>query len=134
MSHFTKVKTVIRDREFLCEALRQLHHEFREGENLVVRGYRGGTERADVVVDTGCQYDVGFQRQADQTYAAVADWSYGVHGNATARYRTDTWLAEVHQKCAHLSVRAKVIEMGHLIEEERVLPSGEIEIIICEPI
>lgn len=134
MSHFTKVKTVIRDQAVLCEALRQLHHQFREGENLTVRGYPGGAQTAQVVIDTGCNYDIGFQRQPDQTFDAVADWNYGVHRNAGQRYRTDTWLNEVHQKCAHLAILKLIEEKGWVTEENRVLASGEIELVICEPL
>jgi hypothetical protein len=134
MSHFTKVKTVIRDQEILCEALRQLHHQFRQGENLPVRGFLGGSETAQVVVNTGCSYDVGFQRQADQSFAAVADWDWGIRREAAARFQKDAFLAEVHQKCAHLRLRAEAVERGLIIEEERVLPNGEIELVLCERI
>jgi hypothetical protein len=134
MSHFAKVKTAIQDQAVLCEALRQLHHQFREGENLAVRGYAGSTQTAQVVLSTGCDYDIGFQRQSDQTFAAVADWDYGVHRNADQRYRTDAWLAEVHQKCAHLAVVNVAREKGWIIEEDRVLANGEIEVVVCQPI
>ena len=133
MSHFTKVKTVIRDQAILCEALRQLHHQFREGENLIVRGYMGGTQTAQVVLNTGCHYDIGFQRQPDQTFDAVADWAYGVHRNADQRYRTDAWLAEVHQKCAQIAVLEKIREQGCVTEENRVLENGEIEVVAYIP-
>ena len=64
----------------------------------------------------------------------MADWNYGVHCNAEPRYRTDDWLAEVHQKCAHLRVRAEALERGLIIEDEKVLPNGEIELVLCERI
>lgn len=133
MSHFTKVKTVIRDQVVLCEALRQLHHQFREGENLTVRGYLGGTERAQVIVDTGCRYDIGFQRQPDQTYAAVADWDWGIKREAAPRFHQDSFLAEVHQKCAEIAVLEKIKEEGWVKEEHRVLETGEIEVVAYIP-
>ena len=133
MSHFTTVKTVIRDQEVLCEALRQLHHQFRQGENEVVRGYQRGIERAQVVVETGCAYDIGFQRQADQAFAAVADWNWGIKREAAPRFQQDTFLAEVHQKCAHLALRQQVVEVGYAVEQERVLGNGEIEMVVYVP-
>jgi hypothetical protein len=133
MSHFTKLKTVIRDQAVLCEALRQLHHQFREGENLAVRGYPGATETAQVVVHTGCNYDIGFQRQSDQTFAAVADWDYGIRREAIPRFHKDAFLAEVHQKCAHLAVQEKARELGWIREEERVLANGDIEAVYVQP-
>ncbi|MBP8260986.1 MAG: DUF1257 domain-containing protein [Verrucomicrobia bacterium] len=134
MSHFTKVKTVIRDQAVLCEALRQLRHQFRAGENLVVRGYRGTQQTAQVVVNTGCEYDIGFQRQADRTFDAVADWDYGIRNQAASRFHQDNFLAEVHQKCAHLAVLETIKQKGWILEENRVLDTGEIEVVVCEPI
>jgi len=134
MSHFTKVRTVIRDQERLCEALRALHHEFRQGENLTVRGFMGNTQTAQVVVHTGCNYDIGFQRQSDGTYGAVADWDYGIRREAGPQFQQDRFLAEVNQRYAHLAVRQTAVERGFIVEEERVLPNGEIEIVVSEPI
>ena len=133
MSHFTKVKMVVRDQVVLGEALRQLHHQFREGENLTVRGYQGGTERAQVIVDTGCRYDIGFQRQPDQTFAAVSDWDWGIKREAAARFHQDTFLAEVHQKCAQIAVLQTIRDKGWVIEENRVLEQGEIEVVAYIP-
>lgn len=131
MSHFTTIKTLIREKNFLCEALRDLHYTFREGENLVIRGYANNTERAQVVVDTGCTYDIGFQRQADKTYAVCADW-WGVQRNSPIR--EDTFLRQLNQRYAYHAVKGQVKEQNYLIEEERVLENGEIEIVVCEPL
>src|SRR5262249_36432643 len=98
-----------------------------------VRGYQGGTQRAQVVVVTGTQYDIGFQRQADQAFDAVSDWDYGIRGQAEPRFQKDVFLAQVHQKCAHLTVRKQAQELGYTIEEERVLSNGEIELVVAVP-
>ncbi|OPZ98752.1 MAG: hypothetical protein BWY71_01176 [Planctomycetes bacterium ADurb.Bin412] len=134
MSHFTKVKTVIREREVLCEALRALHHRFREGERLIVNGYQDNTETAEVVVHTGCKYDIGFQRQRDGVYAAVADWNWGIRREAAPRFHQDAFLGEINQKYAHLNVRRQARIHGWPIEEERVLDDGTIEVVVCENI
>ena len=132
MSQFTTVKTVIRDRETLCAALRQLHHTFREGEQLSVRGYQGLTERAEVVVETGCAYDIGFRRETDQTYAAVADWDFGIVREAQPRFHRDTFLQQVNQAYARCGLVQQAKEHGYVIEEERVLASGVIELVVSE--
>jgi hypothetical protein len=134
MSHFTKVRTVIREQVQLCETLRQLHHQFREGERLTVNGYMSNTETAQVVVNTGCSYEIGFQRQANGTFDAVADWDWGIRREAAPRFQQDTFLSEVNQKYAHLNVLQEVRERGFVVEEERVLDNGEIELVVCEPI
>jgi hypothetical protein len=131
MSHFTRVKTVIRDQVMLEESLRQLHYNYRSGEDLVIRGYMGNRETAQVVIDTGCDYDIGFQHQNDQTFNVCADW-WGVEGKTSIKQ--ENFLNELNQTYAHQTVRKQVLEEGYIIEEERVLENGEIELVVSEPI
>jgi hypothetical protein len=129
MSHFTRVQTVIRDQVVLEDTLRQLHYQYQVGERLPIRGYQNNTEYGQVVIDTGSRYDIGFQRQADQTFAVCADW-WGVQGNTSIRQETFT--QELNRTYAHLTVKQQVLEQGLIIEEEKVLPNGEIELVVCE--
>lgn len=74
MSHFTRVKVRIRNREQLIAALKNLGHEVEEKSE--VRGWRGNTTTADVVVRMPDGYDVGFVRSSrGEDYQAVADWT-----------------------------------------------------------
>ena len=129
MSHFTRVQTVIRDTVLLQETLRQLHHRFQAGERVPIRGYQNNTDYGQVVIDTGSTYDIGFQRQADETYAVCTDW-WGVQGNTPLREQS--FLQEVTRTYAHLAVKRQVSLEGFIIEEERVLDNGEIELVVCE--
>ena len=129
MSHFTRVQTVIRDQALLEEALRQLHFQFQSGERVPVRGYQGNQEAAQVVIDTGSGYDIGFQRQADQSFAVCTDW-WGVRNHT--KLREESFLPELNRTYAHLAVKQQVIKQGLIIEEENILPNGEIELVVCE--
>jgi len=129
MSHFTRVQTVIRDQALLEETLRQLHYQFQAGERVPIRGYQGNQESGEVVIDTGSDYDIGFQRQADQSFAVCTDW-WGVRNKT--KLRQESFLQEVKRTYALLAVKQKVIEQGLIIEEENVLPNGEIELVVCE--
>jgi len=129
VSHFTRVQTVIRDQSLLEEALRQLNYQFQSGESVLVRGYQGNQESAQVVIDTGSDYDIGFQRQADQSFAVCTDW-WGVRNKT--KLRQESFLQEVNRTYAHLAVKRQVIEQGLIIEEENILPNGEIELVVCE--
>ena len=129
MSHFTSVQTVIRDRALLEETLRRLNYRFQAGESVPIRGYQGNQESGEVVVDTGSAYDIGFQRQADQSFAVCADW-WGVRNKT--KLREESFLQEINRTYAHLAVKRQVIEQGLIIEEENVLPNGEIELVVCE--
>jgi len=129
MSHFARVQTVIRDRALLEETLRQLHCRFQAGERVPIRGYQGNQESGEVVIDTGSDYDIGFQRQADQSFAVCADW-WGVRNHT--KLRQESFLQELNRTYAHLAVKRQVIKQGLIIEEENVLPNGEIELLVCE--
>ena len=129
MSHFSQVKTVIRDRALLEESLRQLQFEFQSAEEVTIRGYQGNTESGEVVVDTGCRYDIGFQRQEDGSFAVSADW-WGVEFNT--QMRQETFMQALNRTYAHLTVKKQVLEQGLIIEEEKVLPNGEIELVVSE--
>ncbi len=75
MSHFTRVQTVIRDRVLLEDTLRQMHQRFQAGERIPIRGYQGNTEYGQVVVNTGSNYDIGFQRQVlEQGLIIEEEW------------------------------------------------------------
>ena len=129
MSHFTRVKTLIRDQVVLEEALRQLHYDFRVGEQLPIRGYMGNRETGQVVVNTGSAYDIGFQRQADDTFQICADW-WGVQKDTSIREAT--FLQQINQTYAYQVVKKQVVEDGYIIEDERVLANGEIELVVAE--
>ncbi len=36
------------------------------------------------------------------------------------------------RRCSHLAVKQQVIKQGLIIEEENILPNGEIELVVCE--
>jgi hypothetical protein len=120
---------VIRDQSLLEEALRQLNYQFQSGESVPVRGYQGNQESAQVVIDTGSAYDIGFQRQADQSFTVCTDW-WGVRNKT--KLRQESFLQEVNRTYAHLAVKRQVLEQGLIIEEENILPNGEIELVVCE--
>jgi hypothetical protein len=131
MSHFTTVKTVIRNQVVLEETLRQLHYNFQVGENLPIRGYMGNRATGQVVISTGGAYDIGFQRQEDNAFAVCADW-WGVQRDTPIKQ--EHFLRQVNQTYSHQAVRQEAVNLGYLIESERVLENGEIEIVVCERI
>ena len=132
MSHFLKIMTQIREREQLLSALRDLHYQHQASPNLandlLVRGYRGNQERAEVVVETGSQYDIGFQRKTDG-YEVVADW-WGVQGNS--RIKQDTFIQQINRQYAYNVIRDQIREQNLSMEEERTLDNGDVVITLSE--
>lgn len=128
MSHFLRIQMQIREKEHLVAALRDLHYQFQEGQDLVVRGYAGNRERAEVVVDTGCQYDIGFQKKAQQ-FEAVADW-WGVQGNSPIRQ--EQFIQQVNRQYAYNLIRHQAREQNLIVEEEQELANGDRIIVLSE--
>jgi hypothetical protein len=128
MSHFVRIRTELREREHLVQALRDLHHRFQEGSNVVVRGFAGNRETAEVVVNTGSNYDIGFRRQA-QEFEVVADW-WGVETHTQIRQRT--FLEQVSQRYAYSLVKEQAREQYLIVEEEQELENGDVVIVLSE--
>ena len=129
MSHFTRIQTQIREREGLLQALTDLHYQYRAGDNLECRGWMGRGEKVEVVMETGCDYDIGFVRR-NASYEAVADWDYGIHKKTDIRQKT--LVEQLNQRYAYNGVRQYVEERNLIIEEERVTADGEIVFILAE--
>lgn len=128
MSHFQRLRTQLREQEHLVAALRDLHYQFRVGEHLPVRGYAGSRESAEIVVDTGTRYDIGFRRQ-QQEYEILADW-WGVERGSSLRQQT--FLQQIQRQYAYNVIRDQVREQNLVVEEERALDNGDVVIVLSE--
>jgi hypothetical protein len=129
MSHFTRVQTAIRDQALLRDALEVLGFDVEVGDQVRIHGYQGNTETGQVVVSTGSPFDIGFQRRPDGTYQLCADW-WGVQTDA--QISQEDFVRDLNRTYAHLTVKKQVLEQGLVIEEERVLENGEIELLVSE--
>ena len=127
MSHFVRLRTQIRERDQLVAALRDLHYQYQEGENLVVRGYVGNQERAEVVVNTGCDYDIGFQRKTEE-YEVIADW-WGVERGS--KIRQQEFVQQVNRQYAYNVIRDQAREQNLIVNEE-VQENGDVVILLSE--
>lgn len=129
MSHFSHIQTTISDLVLLEEALRQLNYEFDTGEDIPIRGYQNDTAQGQVVIHTGGRYDIGLQLQDDGKYIVCADW-WGVQRGSNVR--KEAFMQDLNRVYAHLTVKKQVVEQGLIIEEEKVLENGDIELIVSE--
>jgi hypothetical protein len=94
MSHFTRIKTKIVEREFLLKALADLGHACQEGKQEI-RGYSGNRTPVDIKIATkSAGFDIGFQKTGE-AFELVADW-WGTLLSKTASRKTwwDSTLAE----------------------------------------
>lgn len=77
MSHFTTIKTQVRDLEALRDACVELDLELLADANC--RGYNGVTRRADHVIRLKGPYDIAVEPSQDDdgTHGLTADWWNG---------------------------------------------------------
>ena len=125
MSHFSTVKTELRDRESLLAALRDLGQEPSSGEQPV-RGYRGQTLTADLCCPQSEGGDIGFRwNSAEQRYELVTDldlWKQSVP--------VERFLAQLTQRYALQSILRSSAEEGYQVAEQRQQADGSIELVV----
>jgi 3-deoxy-D-arabino-heptulosonate 7-phosphate (DAHP) synthase len=102
MSHFTRMRTTLRDERVLASALRELGFAAVEIHDTAqpLHDYWGGpgADCAEVVIRKkdarGASADIGFARQSDGSFAIVLD------AMDTGRYGRE-WLAQLTQAYGH---------------------------------
>jgi hypothetical protein len=125
MSHFSTVKTELRDLQSLCEALADLGYDPRQGE-LQVRGYRGQTVVAQLAVSQANGSDIGFRWSAESgSYELVADldlWQQPVP--------VERFLARLNQRYALRSILSASAAEGFQVAEQSNSVDGTIELVV----
>ena len=125
MSHFSTVKTQLRKKEFLKQALIDLGYVPNEGENLV-RGYRGQTVKAEMTVEMSKGTDIGFRwNKGSKSYELVTDLDLWKQSIPVERF-----LAQVTQRYALNTVLDSTAQEGFQISEQKQNVDGSIELVV----
>lgn len=115
MSHFTTVKTKIRDLVCLKQALEDLGLAYSEAEEGVkVKGYLGQETTADLVIHASKTYDVGVRATVDG-FELISDW-WGVE--TTLGLTEQEFVNKVSQRYAYHKVVKEVKVRGFSIEAD----------------
>lgn len=123
MSHFSRIKTQMVEKEYLKQALADLGYAFEEGD-VKVRGWLGRRVPVEIKVRTSNPgYDIGF-RKGDAAYECVADW-YGVRGVSQHRF-----LEQVTQRYAYHAALARLKEQGFDLVNEEIQKNGQIHLVL----
>ncbi len=125
MSHFSTIKTELRKKEYLNQALLDLGYEPLEGEALV-RGYRGQSVKAEITLNMPKGGDIGFRWNASTgAYELVTDldlWSQEVP--------VERFLSKVTQQYALTTVLKATSEEGFQVEKQASHVDGSIELVV----
>ena len=125
MSHFSTIKTKIRNKPELEEALLLLQYDVKEDQQLRVTGAHG-INHETVEADLAISKDVGFRMNPHTgEYELVADletWNQP--------FPVERFMDKVTQQYARMTVHNTVKDMGFQVEEEWEMDDGSIELVV----
>ena len=125
MSHFSTIKTKIKHKPELIEALQILQYDIKEDQELVVGGSHGKNHPI-VEADICIARDIGFRfNPKTETYELVADIETWDQPIPPARF-----LDKVTQQYARMTVHNTIKEMGFQVEEEWEMDDNSIELTV----
>ena len=125
MSHFSTIKTKLKNKPQLVEAFELLQYEVKEDQELRVTGSHGiGHETVEAEVAIGT--DIGFRMHpVTGEYELVADletWNQPIP--------VERFMDKVNQQYARMTVYNTVKEMGFQVEEEWEMEDNSIELTV----
>ncbi|MFQ4146976.1 DUF1257 domain-containing protein [Chlorogloeopsis sp. ULAP02] len=123
MSHFSQIKTQIRNLESLQDALTDLGIDWKQGPREV-RGYRGQTHAAEITIEQDNGYDVGF-RWNGKEYELVADLQYWQQDLSV-----EGFLRQVTQRYAYNTVVKESTRAGFQVAEQQQNQDGSIRLVV----
>jgi Protein of unknown function (DUF1257) len=124
MSHFSNIKTKIRNLESLTAALTDLGIDWKTGAQPV-RGYQGDTRIAAVTIEQDNGYDIGFSRNENNEYELVADLQFWEQN-----WSVDRFLSQVTQRYAYHTVLTEATKQGFQVVEESDRQDGSIKLVV----
>jgi hypothetical protein len=123
MSHFSQIKTQIRNLNSLQAALTDLGIDWKSG-SKTVRGYRGQTRNAEISIEQDNGYDVGFSWNGKE-YELVADMQYWQQS-----WSVEGFLRQVTQRYAYHTVVNETARQGFHIAEQQQNEDGSIRVLV----
>lgn len=123
MSHFSQIKTQIRNLQSLQSALTDLGLDWKGGPQDV-RGYKGLTQKADVVISQENGYDLGFSWNGKE-YELVADLQFWQQAWSVERF-----LNQVTQRYAYHTVINETTKQGFQVTEQQKNEDGSIRLVV----
>lgn len=123
MSHFSNIKTKIRNLTALKTSLTNLGIDWKEGPQAV-KGYQGQTLTAEIVVEQTNNYDIGFSWNG-QEYELVADLQYWQQP-----LTVEGFLKQVTQGYALETILQESAKQGFQVAEQTNHQDGSIRVVV----
>ena len=127
MSHFSTIKTQIKEAEPLIKALDNLGFTINQEEKFV-KGYRGKFTAVDISINIPGDTKVGFKWDHNSnTYELVTDldlWKFEIP--------VERFISKVTQMYAYQTIISKTKEDGYQIVEQKNRNDGSIELVVTK--
>lgn len=111
MSHITRIKTKIKNKEFLLSALKDLGFSYIEGDQQI-SGFGGRKEKVDIKIPLRLSGDIGL-RVKDGSYEIVADWF------KVRDLQKESFVNQLFQRYAYHATISSLKEQGFGLAEEQ---------------
>ena len=125
MSHFSRIKTSIREIDLLKKSLVNLNLVWEEKEQLI-EGYQGETHKVNLVIRQENNIDIGFEKTKDNSYQLVADLAFWDQPTSV-----DAFLDSLHKEYALTTVLKETKKQGfEKISQTTNQQNGEVVLIV----
>lgn len=122
MSHISRIKTKITNRDYLLKALGDLGFAYQEGE-FEISGIGSRKVAVQIRVNLPRSLDIGL-RENNGTYEIIADW-WGVRG-----VKKEAFTAQLHQRYAYHAALGILQEKGFALAAEEKQDDGKIHLVL----
>ena len=127
MSHFSTIKTQLKDKDPLIKALNNLGYTINQDEKFI-KGYRGRFTAVDISMNLPSETKVGFKwNDNSNSYELVTDldlWKFELP--------VERFISKVTQMYAYQTIISKTKEDGYQIVEEKNKNDGSIELVLTK--
>ena len=127
MSHFSTIKTQLKDADSLIKALKNLGYIINKEEKFI-KGYRGKFTAVDISMNLPGETKVGFKWDNNSnSYELVTDldlWKFDLP--------VERFISKVTQMYAYQTIISKTKEDGYQIVEEKNINDGSIELVLTK--
>ena len=126
MSHFMSIKTQIKSKPELLEALLILGYDVQEDQELVITNPSHAENHPVVHAEVAISNDIGFRwNEETQTYDLYSD-----HATWNLNVPPSRFINKVTQQYARMSIHNTIKEEGFQVQEEWEMDDGSIELTV----
>ena len=126
MSHFSTIKTKIKDKSNLIEALQLLQYDIKEDQELHITNPDHAENHPVVHAEDAISNDIGFRwNEETKTYDLYSD-----HGTWNLNIPPSRFVDKVTQQYARMTIHNATKELGFQLEEEWEMDDNSIELVV----